>query len=136
MCLNKNYRFNVGMTLSYNLFDGGVKGANIVKSRAAVEIARVNLRLREREIALEVKTAYLDLIRLKKILKIAERTVKLAEEDLRLAEERYRVGKGRLLEVLDAQVGFTEAQSNRVRTRYDLRIVEAELEKAIGGESW
>ena len=134
--LNKNYRFNVGMTLSYNLFDGGLKGANIVKSRAAVEIARTNLRLWEREIALEVKTAYLDLIRLQKILKIAERTVKLAKEDLRLAEERYRVGKGRLLEVLDAQVGFTEAQSNRVRTRYDLRIVEAELEKAIGGESW
>ena len=67
-----------------------------------------------------IQTERLELTRLQKQLRLGERTVKLAEEDLRLAEERYRVGKARLLEVLDAQVGLTEARGNLVRTRYDL----------------
>ena len=58
--------------------------------------------------------------------------MELAQEDLRLAKERYRVGTGRLLEILDAQVGFIEGRSNLVRTRYDLEIAEAEPERLMG----
>ena len=54
------------------------------------------------------------------------------EEDLRLAEERYRVGKARLLEVLDAQVNLTQVRGDLVRTRYDLKIAEAELARLTG----
>jgi outer membrane protein TolC len=131
--LDQNYRLNLGMSLTYNMFDGGLRQANIDRSWVALESARMNARQQEREIALQIETAYLELVRLEKILRLGERTVKLAEEDLRLAEERYRVGKGRLLEVLDAHVGFTEARSNLVRTRYDLKIAEADLEYLTGG---
>ena len=131
--LEQNYRLNLGVSLTYNIFDGGAKQAAIDRSAVALKTAQMNAAQREREIALAIETAYLELVRLEKILRLGERTVKLAEEDLRLAEERYRVGKGRLLEVLDAQVSFIEARSNRVRTRYDLKIGEADLERLIGG---
>ena len=93
----------------------------------------MNLEQQQREIALAVEVSHLELVRLEKILRIAESTVELAGEDLRLAQERYRVGKGRLLEALDAQVSFTEARSNLVRTRYDMKIAEADLERLVGG---
>ena len=131
--LDQNYRLNIGVSMTYNVFDGGVRQASIDRSRVAVETARMNVRQQQRDIALAVETTYLELIRLEKLLRLGERTVRLAEEDLRLAEERYRVGKGRLLETLDAQVGFTEARSNLVRTRYDLKIAEADLERLVGG---
>ena len=131
--LEQNYRLNVGVSLTYNIFDGGTKQAAIDRSAVALKTAQMNAAQREREIVLAIETAYLELVRLEKILRLGERTVKLAEEDLRLAEERYRVGKGRLLEVLDAQVSFIEARSNRVRTRYDLKIGEADLGRLIGG---
>ena len=51
---------------------------------------------------------------------------------LHLAEERYRVGKGTLLEALDAQVNFTEARSSLVRTRYDLAVADADLQRLLG----
>ena len=42
------------------------------------------------------------------------------------------MGAGRLLEILDAQVGFIEGRSNLVQTRYDLEIAEAEPERLMG----
>lgn len=58
--------------------------------------------------------------------------MQLAGQELRLAEERYNVGMGRLLEVLDAQVGFTQARSDEVRIRYDLTIALADLDRLTG----
>ena len=130
---DQNYRLNFGLSLTYGLLDWGIKLANIDRARAALETLRMEVEQHEREIELAVETAHLELVRLDKILEIASRTVELAQEDLRLAEERYQVGKARLLEVLDAQVGFIEARSNLVSSRYDLKSVEADLEHLLGG---
>jgi outer membrane protein len=129
---DQNYRLNMGLNLTYNVFDGGLRQANIDRARASLETARVIAEQQRRDLALAIQTERLELTRLQKQLRLGERTVKLAEEDLRLAEERYRVGKARLLEVLDAQVGMTEARANLVRTRYDLKIAEAELLRLMG----
>jgi outer membrane protein TolC len=132
----QNYRLNLGLSLSYNLFDGGLKQASIARAHAGLEAARLTLQQQEREALLEVETARLELTRLEQLLQIAEGTVHMAGQDLRLAEELYRVGgrqgKGRLLEVLDAQVNFFAAQSNLRRTRYDLRIARANLDRLLG----
>lgn len=130
--LDENYRINGGLSVNYNLFDGGLRTAANRRARANLEMARLTLDQRERDLALAVETTYLEMVRLGRILEIALRTTDLATEDLRLAEERYRVGKGRLLEVLDAQVGQTQAASNRVRTRYDLAVAGADMERLVG----
>ncbi|MFH1567822.1 MAG: TolC family protein [Gemmatimonadota bacterium] len=132
--LDQNYRLNIGLALSYNLFDGGLRSAAIDRSRASVRTARLTLQQQERDLTLSVETGYLEMARLRELLQIAARTVELAKEDLRLAEERYRVGKGRLLEVLDAQVGFTQARQDQVRLRYDLAAARADLERLTAGQ--
>ena len=132
--LDQNYSLNMGLSLTYNVFDGGVRQANIDRSRVELETARMNRQKRERELDLAIEVARLEMIRLEKLIRLGEQTVKLAKEDLRLAEERYRVGIGRLLEVLDAQVGFTRERANLVQTRYDLKIAEAGLLRELG--SW
>ena len=130
--LSQNYRLNAGLNLTWELFDGGLRGADIDRARSGLESARLGLEQQVRDLALSVETTYLELVRLGRILRIARRTAELAAEDLHLAEERYRVGKGRLLEVLDAQVGLTSARNNRVNTRYDLALAEADLERLTG----
>ena len=130
--LDQNYRLSAGLNLTYQLFDGGLRSADVDRARSSLESARLGLEQQERDLALSVETTYLELVRLGRILRIARRTAELAAEDLHLAEERYRVGKGRLLEVLDAQVGLTSARNNRVSTRYDLALAEADLERITG----
>ena len=129
---DRNYRLNGGVSLTHELFDGGTRKARVERSQATVQIARVQLEQRKRDIGLAIETAHLDAVRLAKLLRLAKGTVQLAREDLRLAEERYNVGMGRLLEVLDAQVGFTQARSDEVRVRYDLTIALADLDRLAG----
>ncbi len=130
--LSQEYRLNAGLSMSYNVFDGGIRSANVQRSKSSLNTARLTLEARGRDIALAVETTWLELDRLRRILEIAEHTVELATEDLHLAEERYRVGKGTLLEALDAQVSFTEARSSLVRTRYDLAVADADLQRLRG----
>ena len=134
--LDQNYRMNASMTLTYNVFDGGLRSASIARSRIALENARMNLDEHRRQIALFVETAKLELERLDKITEINARTVELAQEDLRLGEESYRIGRGTLLELLDAQVSFTQARSTQVRTRRDLAVARADLERLVGVTSY
>ncbi|MEC9380670.1 MAG: TolC family protein, partial [Candidatus Latescibacterota bacterium] len=130
--LSQEYRLNAGISLSYNVFDGGIRSAGVRRSKSSLNTARLTLEARERDIALNVETTWLELDRLRRILDLAEGTVELATEDLHLAEERYRVGKGTVLEALDAQVGFTEARSSMVRARYDLAVADADLQRLQG----
>ena len=132
---DQNYRINAGVSVTYNLFDGGLRSAGIQRSRIGLENARLNLEQQRREVALAVETAHLELVRLDKILEISEGTLAVAGEDLKLARESYEVGQGTLLELLDAQVNFTQARSSRVRARHDLAVARANIERLLGGPS-
>ena len=132
---DQNYRINAGLSVSYNLFDGGLRSAGIQRSRIGLENARLHLEQQRREVALAVETAHLELARLAKILEISEGTLEVAGEDLKLAKESYEVGQGTLLELLDAQVNFTQARSSRVRARHDLAVARANIERLLGGPS-
>ncbi|MBI4531390.1 MAG: TolC family protein [Candidatus Latescibacteria bacterium] len=131
--LDKNYQVNISTGLTYNLFDGFSKRANLNRATATMLAAREGLEQAKQDVALAVKRAFLELDRSKQVVEITGEHIASAAEDLRLAEERYRVGTGTILEVTDAHVNLTRAQVNNVQSRYDLKIAEAELEYAMGG---
>jgi len=56
----------------------------------------------------------------------------LAAENLRLAEGRYKAGIGDLLEFNDAQLLFTQNQSDLVVTYYTYLTALARIERAAG----
>jgi len=130
--LDKNYSVNLGVQLSYNLFNGFQTQANVEREGINYNIAKENLLDRRRTLALQVKQAYLNLKAYEEMKAINEANVKAAQEDLRLAQERYRVGAGTLLETLDAEVALTRAKAQWVSTIYDAKIARAQLEAAMG----
>jgi outer membrane protein len=131
--LGKNYQISISTGLTYNIFDGFSKQANLNRATATMLAAREDLEQAKRDVALAVKRAFLELDRTRQVVEITGEHIASATEDLRLAEERYRVGTGTILEVTDAQVNLTRAQVNNVQAEYDLKIAEAELEYAMGG---
>lgn len=130
--LDKNYQVGVSTSLTYNLFDGFSKRANLNRATASMLAAKEELEQVQRTITLEVQKAFFDMDQARQVTGINRENIASAEEDLRLAEERYWVGAGTLLEVIDAQVSLTRAKVNRVQAEYDLRISEAKLEYAMG----
>ena len=64
--------------------------------------------------------------------KIQEQNVKAADISYRMIKDRYQFGMSSRLELTDAELALTQARINALETVYNIRILELQLEKALG----
>ena len=83
-------------------------------------------------VALEVESSYLEVFAAEGRIKATDAAAKAAKENLDLANGRYQVGVGSIIEITEAQVLNTVAQTNHIRSLLDFKIAEAQLIKAMG----
>jgi outer membrane protein TolC len=65
-------------------------------------------------------------------IKANEAQKRAAKEHLDLADGRYRVGVGSIIEITEAQVINTRAQTDHIGSVYDHKVAEARLFRAMG----
>ncbi len=123
---------NVGVTLSWNIFDG-------LRTPARVEEARVELRkvqytrLKAAEgVAIQVQSARLKMDEAERRIKGQEKNIEQAKRAVSIAETRFKSGVGTQLELLDAQVAMTLAQTNYAQATYDYLVARADWDYAVG----
>jgi outer membrane protein len=122
----------VALDVRVRLFDGGrIRHASLALERqsAAADDDRRDL---EAEIELEVHRAAADLSTSRARLEVAAGAVQQSDENLRVVRDRYRNGEGTNAEVLDAEALRTQSASNFDTARYDVRLAELALARAIG----
>lgn len=129
---HNRYSWGVGLTVSFNLFEGFQTQNAYLNARNQAKAAKEKLEQTKSTAALEVKQAYLDIEMYSKSILVTQQTVQSAEEDLNLVQEKYRLGAASILELLDAQVSFQTAKSNDVQALFNYNLAVAALEKAIG----
>ncbi len=127
-----DYSWNVGVVMTYNIFDRFAGKSAILNAQAQGRIAEYNLQQAKLDAILEVKTIILRLGEADERMRVSGETVAQAKENLRLAEERYRVGAGTILETIEAGVSLTEAQASLIEARIDYLISKADLLRATG----
>jgi outer membrane protein TolC len=115
-----------------NLFNGFSDQATAEIQKANYLNKQEDLVERKRRLRAEIQQAYLGLKANQELIAINQENLVSANEDLRMAQERYRVGAGTLLEVLQAQVSVTQANSRVVNAKYDAMISQAQLQAALG----
>lgn len=128
----RNRSFTAVAVLSVPVMDGGVTDAKVEQARSDLKIAQITAAQIKEGVALEVRNAYLNLRDAKQKLEVAERGIAQAAEGLRLARVRFEAGVSTSLEISDAEVAYTQAQTNRVNARYDYLNAYAALQRAIG----
>jgi len=122
-----------GGLVSMPLFTGGLI-ENQVKEAAAQEAAAVAQSTNiEQALTQQVTNAYLDTTTFAQQIKLGEELVKTAQEALSLAKQRYKLGLGTVVEVTQAEVGLTAAQTKLAEAQYDYKIAEVTLAYAAGG---
>jgi outer membrane protein len=99
--------------------------ANLASAQADEEIIRQN-------IFLEVQRSYADLVSAREAIEASEVLLQQARENLELATGRYQVGVGPLIDVTDAQLALTQAESQHVQALVRFKTAEAQLRKAMG----
>ena len=124
--------WDVGVGLSWNVFDGGRRSANEARARAQADAARQQLRELDRAIRLEVTERALELRTAFAQLAVAERSVESAAESRRVAGDRYREGVIPSSELLDAEVAHERAALARTEALAVLRLAAAGLDRAVG----
>ena len=124
--------WDVGVGLSWNVFDGGRRSASEARARSQADAAREQLRELDRWIRLEVTQRALELRTAEARLGVAERSVGSADESRRVASDRYREGVIPSSELLDAEVAHERAALARTEALAALRLTAAGLDRAVG----
>lgn len=126
--------WNAGAQLSWNIFDGLLTPGKVRQAKAQYDKSRTVLEDQSRQIELQVRTAYSDLIRARET-RDSQRTVQEeAEEALREAKQRAEAGTGTQLDVLDAETSLTQARTTQIQAMHDYATARARFERAVGAD--
>jgi outer membrane protein len=124
--------WEVGLGLTWSLFDGGNRMARYKETRVLLDGAQARVRATELDISREVEQAHINVTESDERIQAAKTAVASAMENFRLAQGRFDAGVGTILELTDAQLALTQAQNQETQALADYRISLARLQRAIG----
>lgn len=124
--------FNASLSLNFPIFSNWNTENSIQLALVSLKNSQEDLLALERLIKIEVKQGFLDLSAAKKSLDVATKNVTAAEETRKINQERYNLGSGTILEVLQADRDYTDAQRNKINATFDFYIKRDKLSNALG----
>lgn len=124
-----------GGLVSMPIFTGGLIENQVKEAAAQQAAAQAQSTNIEQALTQQVTNAYLDTVTSAQQIKLGEELVKTAQEALSLAKQRYKLGLGTVVEVTQAEVGLTAAQTKLAEAQYDYKIAEVTLAYAAGGSA-
>jgi outer membrane protein len=121
-----------GFQISYNIFDGFLRERNLSQAKVYRNNAMAAFAETRNLISRDIKTAYLEIEKLKEQKNVAGDNVEAANEDLKITQEKYNLGAATILDLLVAQVSLKTAQVSLISADFDLNLAIAKLENAMG----
>jgi outer membrane protein TolC len=122
----------VGLNLVVPIFDGFLKRSKINQSKYKIEQIDNQLLFLERSIDLQINQSVVDYSNSKESLEITSKNVDLALSIYNASEKKYKEGVGSNFEVLNANAGLKQAQTNYYNAVYEVIISKINLEKTLG----
>ena len=122
------YQASVNMPL----FTGGRIHAEVV--RADLEIKKLEQQKDDlrNQIALDVKTALLNLQSARNEVEVANLGVQLSKEEVDQARDRFKAGVANNIEVIQAQDSLSRANDNQIAALYRFNQARADLARSVG----
>lgn len=124
--------WQLGVSLTWTIFDGGNKIARYEETKNTVESGRFQVKALELSVSQEVVQAGLNLNAAREQIDAAKKAVESAQENYRLARGRFDAGVGTIIELTDAQLALTQAEATYAQALANYRIDIAQLERALG----
>ncbi len=124
--------YNVGVTLNVPLFSGFLTREQVKEAEASLASVRHELTDAIRRVVLQVEQAAYGMSEASERIAARKKEREASEENLRLATARYEVGAGDIIEMIDAQVQMTQADTATIDAQYDHSVSVATLLRAVG----
>ena len=121
-----------GVSLSYELFDGGLRIAEIKDSRTLVSQAELNRAKVEDEVSVQVEKAYDKVEQLHDVVGVAEEALKVRTEAARLSDRRFEQTAALASARAEAHAKSIAAEATLIQARLDLSLAQGALIETIG----
>jgi outer membrane protein len=112
--------YNFSTSVNQPLFTGGFNLANYRSAKLGVDLSKENVETVKRDLVLQVRVGYFNILRAEKFLDVAKQTVKQFEAQLEVTKAFFEVGIVPKNDVLQAEVRLANARQALVRAENDL----------------
>src|SRR5579871_126347 len=124
------YTYQAGFNVP--LFTGGRIHAEVVKADLQIKVLQEQKADLRNSIALDVKTALLNLESARNEVQVANLGVQLAKEEVDQARDRFKAGVANNIEVIQAQDALARANDNQIIALYRFNQARADYARGIG----
>src|SRR5271156_5742134 len=119
-------------SLNMPVFTGGRIHAEIVRSNLEIQLLQQQQDDLRNSIALDVKTALINLTSARNEVQVADLGIKLSTEEVDQARDRFRAGVANNIEVIQAQDALARANDNQIAALYRFNQARAHYARSIG----
>ena len=121
-----------GFNLTYDLFDGGRRTAEIRDARTLLSQAQVNLDKVQEEVSVDVESAYDKVEQLQSLVEVAQEALTVRTEAARLADAQYEQNAALASAQSEAHAKATSAKASLLEATLGLSLAQGDLKRAIG----
>jgi outer membrane protein TolC len=121
-----------GFSLSYDLFDGGRRDAQIREARTDVRSAEVNVDKLQSDIEVQVQAAYDRIDELQQLVDVAEQAVRVRTEAARLADRQFEQNAALASARSQSHADLSTAKASLLQADFELSLARADLKRTIG----
>jgi len=124
----------VGLEISYNLFNGGADRYGYLSAEKQYEAQRFTAEGIKQDVALAVKKAYIEILKAKENIAVADRAVALLENQLKDVNLSYSVGYVAKNEVLKVEAELASAKQTSLSAVSGYKTAVFSLEQLTGAD--
>ncbi|MFC1498422.1 TolC family protein [Verrucomicrobiota bacterium] len=126
------WHWNAGFVLQWNIWDGMLARGRAKEKKLEWEKSRTEFDEFKKQVKLEVKTAYLDMVHASETVDVGLGNIELAEKALTIAKARHKTGVSTYLEFTDANLALSTARLTYLQALAGHMKAVARLEYAVG----
>ncbi|MBE9528308.1 MAG: TolC family protein [Proteobacteria bacterium] len=123
---------SASLVLSYPLFEGGLRRAEMKEARSKVRVAELEVIAATHDIELEVREAYNRMESAVAVIEAYRRQLSFAEEDYKMVFEQFKFGLATTVDVIDSDTELLGAERSLMNSTYDMQMAILELKYAVG----
>ncbi|WP_299183273.1 TolC family protein [uncultured Aquimarina sp.] len=126
------YTLAGGLSLSWNLFDGGGTITRVKNAKIALdsqELAKIQV---EQQVKRDIANALGNYDNRLKVYEIQQQNVATNENNFERSKERFNLGQITSIEFRQAQINLIQAQTNKTLAKYDAKLAELQLLQLTG----
>lgn len=127
--------YNAGLSMGYELFNGGRTGAELRRARADIGAADANLENQRFAVTLQTKRLFFQALRQADLLEVSRTRVTNAEEGLEIVRRRVEVGTGTRSDSLRSRLELSNARQAALQAETATRAARFALARQVGSPS-